>query len=303
MVNDADFELPLTPSASLEVLREIGLYMPAMLPKEARKYRIAASADVTPLFPPRAGSWSWLIDGWLPSGSVGVLEADSHTDGTRLCLQILMALGIGVGPFSSLALGSGPERVAYVDYRTDTLAPWTREHGLVEMYKNKLASCDQATVRSKHIRLSPDCSLYGHFDDMRPFSFLPALTYYGKQVLMECAADGSRLLVIDGLSESFGTDSKVQAFVILFLSELSIWARINDCAVVLLADKALHNEFEEGNHWYDASDFYWTFTHQQDSESSRKTAALTTAKLPDERMTRSIVELERLSSGFWEEIS
>ena len=301
--NTEPFDLPLPPMDVLNLLRDMDIHMPALLPRDVERYKLAASGDISRLRPPVSDSTEWLIDGWLPRGCVGVLTSEDIADSSRIARQVLCGLAFSRNPVPSMEVAGPAICPMYVDYDWRSEAPWIEDSGLIGIYEG-----DDPGRRGKsiHVKLAISCAMYGHYDQSMKFKVLPSWTDIGTSLLKECVKNGTNLLVIDGLAQAFRCDYHNVAMSNIFISELANWARMNNCAVLLVADLPETMKPEKGFHWYDSMDFYWTLGESCCAAagcSSSQHTLLAASKIPGNDQVRSMLELESTATGYWQEVA
>ena len=185
--------------------------------------------------PPRR----WLIDQWLPAGSVALLTGEGGAGKSRLALQLAAGLaadrtgstqwiaGRAAPPLGNAVLAGGVSVLyaTWEDRAEETArrlaqisgapAPWCQPHLLDNLKILDMAG--HGPLWTATARYAP-----------------PALTPLGQALRTAAEAVSAGLLVLDSLAAVYGADENHRGQVRDFMASWDAWAAANVCAVLVI---------------------------------------------------------------------
>ncbi len=210
----------------------------------------------------------WILDGWIPKGTVTILAGAGGVGKSRLVLQLAMGVSVrqsawGVPPLPLRTKGKGV-RVRTLKHRrtrrplltcivnaedSQDIAAW-RIRQIAKTF-DKIRADD----REPEITTATNNGLGGLADGLGRVDFYQArgalwgprkggsehietageLTALGQQVRDYCEQMGVGLLVLDPLANLYSSSENSRAHVAAFLRSWGAWAQRNNVAVLLIA--------------------------------------------------------------------
>ena len=245
---------------------------------QAKPKPMQFSTDVTRTPEPR----QWLIPGWLPRGTVGVLHGEGEAGKSHLAVQLSVALAaagwqeflplVRSGNAGDFALEDGivdPDKpvspgLANEDPMSVVIASW--EDDLDELARrttNTMMSfgidADGVGNRLVHVNMADEGCLWGPMAEGSKHTSTLGEPKEGWERLSELAANhDARLLIIDVVAAAYGSNENDRSLVRSFMTMLGQWARDHDCAVLLLSHPPKKGGQMSGStDWRNAARFAW----------------------------------------------
>ena len=181
----------------------------------------------------------WLIDQWLPAGSVALLTGEGGAGKSRLALQLATGIAANqtgsarwiagkAAPVLGNAVPDGGISVLYTTWedRAEEMAqrlaqisgapaPWCQPQSLDNLKMLDMAG--HGLLWTATTRYAP-----------------PALTPLGQALRTTAEAMSARLLVLDSLAAVYGGNENDRSQVRDFMASWDAWAVVNDCAVLII---------------------------------------------------------------------
>ena len=198
----------------------------------------------------------WLVDDWLPAGRVTLLAGPGGIGKSRLALQLAAGIASGGGrpdkanhagqastwietsSLETLRLGDavepGGSPTVYASWEDEPEEIWRR---LWELSGSAAPWATPQRLSRLHIAdmsghgplWGPRADRSGHTDTVGE---TPAA---GHELRRHCERVGARLLIVDPSTAAYGSNENNRALVRAFVSDFDFWARVNDCAVLILS--------------------------------------------------------------------
>ena len=267
--NKSEFTLPLTSERVVEVMREIGVDVPALLPADAERLRGYSERTLGELGVEALSDPEWLIDGWLPKAGVGMLGGFESQSVFRLFQQSAYALSRCRSPLLGMERSfERPLGVLYVDYSP---VDYVAREGY---YLQKLygAFADEGYARCRGMAFLPYCPMFGHHDLERSFSLVPETTVHGNLVYQVAESmlktRGLDIIMIEGAGCAYGSDPGLEVYVRMFLDKLMAFARSHGVTVLLCEGKS-YDAFAVGGIWEQSLDFFIDLRRADSAEGKR----------------------------------
>ncbi len=181
----------------------------------------------------------WVVDGWLPVGTVTSLYGGAGFGKTLLAQQLQTATAIGA-PFLGLQTAQCRSLAFYCEDDPDELH--RRQRGICLHYGTDMKALDamrwQARAGKPNVMVTVK-------DGLMKFSEFAG--FVSKAV----KATGAKLLILDNIAQLFGGNENVRPEVTQFVNALSSIALEHDAAVLLLGHpgKATDSQFSGSTAW------------------------------------------------------
>ena len=204
---------------------------------QARPIKLQTWDASAPLVPRR-----WLVDDWLPGGRITLLAGQGGSGKSRLALQLAAGIASGAGRWidtplpDMLKLGNAAEgggsSTVYATWEDEPEEIWRRLwelSGSAAPWATRLSRLHIADMSGHGPLWGPKADRSGHTDTVGE------TTADGHELRRHCERVGARLLIVDPSAAAYGSNENNRALVRAFVSDFDFWARVNDCAVLILS--------------------------------------------------------------------
>ena len=181
----------------------------------------------------------WIVDGWLPIGTVTSLYGGAGFGKTLLAQQLQTATAIGA-PFLGLQTAQCKSLAFYCEDDPDELH--RRQRGICRHYGTQMQDLDamrwQARAGKPNVMVTVKDGIM-KFSDFADF------------VWKAVEATGAKLVILDNIAQLFGGNENVRPEVTQFVNALSAIALQHGAAVLLLGHpgKATDSQFSGSTAW------------------------------------------------------
>ncbi len=260
-----------------------------------RKQAIRQPRTIRGIVPDRCPEGtSWLVEGWLPVGRVGLLTGTGGAGKSRLALQLCLGLAAARGdwlpsfdlipteePVLPILPDANPVRCVIASWEDD---PETIMRRAYRMGRKWDTYAQEETVgplpwvtqkvgnRIACVDLAGCGPLWGPTEEgSRHVSTVGELTEAGRRVRREAQDWGAGLLVIDPLAAAYGGDENVRPLVRAFMADWEAWARDTGCAVLIIAHppKGGASGYSGSTDWQAAARFLWILESVEGTDPPR----------------------------------
>lgn len=181
----------------------------------------------------------WIVDGWLPVGTVTSLYGGAGFGKTLLAQQLQTATAIGA-PFLGLRTAQCKSLAFYCEDDPDELH--RRQRGICGHYGTQMGDLDamrwQARAGKQNVMVTVQNGLlkFSEFSDF---------------VWQAVKATGAKLVILDNIAQLFGGNENVRPEVTQFINSLSAIALEHNAAVLLLGHpgKATESQYSGSTAW------------------------------------------------------
>ena len=207
----------------------------------------------------------FLIKNWLPAEFLSMLIGQSKIGKSILTFEIVIALAMGYDPFQGV-LSENPDRnlkptlepinITYCSYEEPKDLSQNRIHMICQHLP--LLDYDAVKDRIQYIDFNGFGPLWG-VDKREHRATRQIIQQTGLRLFEDTKAHQSKLLVIDPLAAAFGGNENDRTVVREFTGMLNRWARMNNCAVLLIAHpaKAEDSEYSGSTDWLGSCRAMW----------------------------------------------
>ena len=266
-------------------------------------------------------SLEWIIEGWLPAGRIGILSGQGGRGKSRLALQLAAAMASGQADFlggpptaygiSRRTVLSGAQTVVYASWEDDRHEVGRRLRALstphngcsdhhLEGFPFSLNLHDLSD-RLRYVDMAGEGPVWGPGPGAH-VSTMAELTPAGRRIREYAEDSGAKLLILDPLAASFGSNENDRGLVRSFLANWDRWGRDNDCAILVISHppKATGAAYSGSTDWEAGPRFMWTLDYKAPRKDADAEPALTLEKSNYGRRGAR-VWLEICDKGVWAE--
>ena len=263
----------------------------------------------------------WIIEGWLPAGRIGILSGQGGRGKSRLALQLAAAMASGQADFlggpptaygiSRRTVLSGAQTVVYASWEDDRHEVGRRLRALSVPHDR----CDGSHLegqpfslglheledRLRYVDMAGEGPVWGPGPGAH-VSTMSDITPAGRRLREYAEESGAKMLVLDPLAASFGSNENDRGLVRAFLSNWDRWGRDNDCAILVISHppKATGAAYSGSTDWEAGPRFMWTLDYKEPRKGEDAVPALTLEKSNYGRRGAR-VWLEICGKGVWAE--
>ena len=217
----------------------------------------------------------WLVDHWLPAGSVALLTGEGGAGKSRLALQLAAAVAASNRRDSSWIVGDAAPR----------LGAGVPAGGLPVMYASWEDRAEEMARRLAQISGRPapwcepgaladlkmlDLAGYGPLWTAATRYAVPGLTPLGRAVRQAAEDIGAGLLVLDSLAAVYGANENDRGQVRGFMASWDAWASLTGCAVLVIGHPPKSAAGYSGStDWHSAARARWEINKQPVQPAAR----------------------------------
>ena len=211
----------------------------------------------------------WIINDWMPEGSIGMLVGQGGSGKSSLILQLASALSSGNKDWMQLHADQN-EQIRQIN-RTNYKKPikivfcsYEDEIEEVDRRFQKISKTYEFATKINDNFYCIDCTNLGAIwkpsaQGSQHISTLASQTRAGDRIQKFCEKLGAKLLIIDPLAAAYGSEENSRALVRDFMTFWLSWARKNKCTVLFISHepKNVHEDFKisGSTDWHSASRF------------------------------------------------
>lgn len=210
----------------------------------------------------------WLIDGWLPAGSVALLTGEGGAGKSRLALQLAAAVAASsrrdsiwiagdAAPRLGAGVPSGGLPVIYASWE-DRAEEMARR--LAQISGRQAYWCEPRALEGLKIL---DLAGYGPLWMAETRYSVPGLTPLGRAVRQVAEGAGAGLLVLDSLAAVYGANENDRGQVRGFMASWDAWASSAGCTVLVIGHPPKSAAGYSGStDWHSAARARWEISKQ-----------------------------------------
>lgn len=203
----------------------------------------------------------WLIPDWLPAKRAGVLHGSGGLGKSMVALNLCFALATGSDWLGIRTSDTQRLPVVFASYE-DELDELARRLSWIQS-----AGEEGRDVKLLHLlELVDELPLWTAEGDYQ----MPQATSAHTRLLDTAAGLEAKLLVIDSAAAAYMANENARSAVRSFIKSLDAWARLNGCAVILIAHDNKMGGASGSTDWLNGARFGWHLTSSDCTAHSRK---------------------------------
>ena len=210
----------------------------------------------------------WLIDGWLPAGSVALMTGEGGAGKSRLALQLAAGIAASriepdvwiAGSAAPRLGGAVPEGGLPVVYATWEDRAEEMARRLSQISGVTAPWCKPASL--DNLRML-DLAGYGPLWSPAARYEPPALTRLGRGLRQVVEEVGAGLLILDSLAAVYGANENDRSQVRDFMASWDAWASASGCAVLIIGHPPKSASGYSGStDWHSAARARWEISKE-----------------------------------------